>query len=353
MRIPTRIVAAACFALVLLSLLGEMATAATARSMIAELTALEKEVSSVSAMGPTGADRYSRKVTDFRSRFLKVSDATSQQRSNVFRRLSAISSDIRSKTTQTGGKAAPPRSTARSSSSSKLSSTRSRLSSSRSRLSSSSSRSRLSSSRSSSSKSDSKSRSASQKLGDLYSEVGKRYDKLPKAIRAKSGPLKTEDLKALSNDIPRFVREYSAAVVQWRKDLSAVRSAASSLPKDDFTKERALELVQKRYPEKLRDLVADSRKTFVSHTTGLLNYVQGEYASRERQKDNGQYIIWIGSWDMDKCVQTAWDVTALGIQFEKSFGGSIAEYEVAKKKAKAAAKERTIRLTDRLKATAR
>jgi len=349
MRTPTRIVAAACFALALLNLPGEIATAATARSMIAELTALEKEVKSVSAMGPTGADRYSRKVTDFRSRFLKVSDATSQQRSEVFKRLSAISSQIRSKTTQTGGKAAPPRSTTRSSSSSKLSSTRSRLSSSRSRLSSSSSRSRLSSSRSSSSKSDSKSRSASQKLGDLYSEVGKRYDKLPNAIRAKSGPLKTEDLKALSNDIPRFVREYSAAVVQWRKDLSAVRSAASSLPKDDFTKERALELVQKRYPEKLRDLVADSRKTFVSHTTGLLNYVQGEYASRERQKDNGQYIIWIGSWDMDKCVQTAWDVTDLGILFEKSYGGPITEFEQAKKKARTAAKERTIRLVDRLK----
>lgn len=317
--------------------------------MLAELTALEKEVKSVSAMGPTGADRYSKKVSDFRSRFLKVSDATSQQRSDVFKRLSKISSDIRGKTTQTGGKVAPPSSATRSSSSSKLSSSRTRLSSSRSRL-SSSSRSRLSSSRSSSSGFDSKSRSASQKLGDLYAEVGNRYDKLPKAIRAKSGPLKTEELKALRDDIPRFVREHSAAVVQWRKDLSAVRSAASTLPKDDFTKERALELVQKRYPEKLRDLVADSRKTFVSHTTGLLNYVQGEYASRERQKDNGQYIIWIGSWDMDKCVQTAWDVTELGILFEKSFGSSITAYEAAKKKAKTAAKERTIRLVDRLKA---
>ncbi|MGZ0171092.1 MAG: hypothetical protein ACKVHE_16175 [Planctomycetales bacterium] len=49
----------------------------------------------------------------------------------------------------------------------------------------------------------------------------------------------------------------------------------------------------------------------MSHTTGLLNYVQGEYASRERQKDNGQYISWIGPWDMDKCVQTAWDVSPL------------------------------------------
>ena len=186
-------------------------------------------------------------------------------------------------------------------------------------------------------------------MGDLYTEVGKRYDEIPKAIRAKSGPLKTDDLKALSDDISRFVREYSAAVVQWRKDLSAVRRAASPLPKDDYNKKRALELVEKRYPEKLRDLVADSRKTFVSHTTGLLNYVQGEYASRERQKDNGQYIIWIGSWDMDKCVQTAWDVAGLGIQFEKSFGGSIAEYEQAKVKAKTAAKERTIRLVDRLK----
>lgn len=348
MRIPLRAVSAACFALALLIFSGDIATAATARSMIAELAALEKEVKSVSAMGPTGADRYSKRVSDFRSRFLKVSDATSQQRSDVFKRLSAISSEIRSKTTQTGGKAAPPRSAPRSSSSSKFSSTRSRLSSSRSRL-SSSSRSRLSSSRSSAGKFDSKSRSASQKLGDLYSEVGDRYDELPKAIRAKSGPLKTEDLKTLHDDIPRFVREYSAAVVQWRKDLSAIRSAASSLPKDDFNKKRALELVQKRYPEKLRDLVADSRKTFVSHTTGLLNYVEGEYASRERQKDNGQYIIWIGSWDMDKCVQTAWDVTALGILFEKSFGGSIAEYEAARRKAKTAAKERTIRLADRLK----
>lgn len=346
MRIWTRIALAVCFSAAVLN--SEPVSAATARSMIAELAALEKEVKSVSAMGPTGADRYSKKVSDFRSRFLKASDVTSEQRSDVFKRLSKISSDIRSKTTQTGGKAAPPRSTTRSSSSSKLSSSRSRLSSSRSRL-SSSSRSRLSSSRSSSSGFDSKSRSASQKLGDLYSEVGNRYDKLPKAIRAKSGPLKTEELKALRDDIPRFVREYSAAVVQWRKDLSAVRSAASTLPKEDFTKERALELVQKRYPEKLRDLVADSRKTFVSHTTGLLNYVQGEYASRERQKDNGQYIIWIGSWDMDKCVQTAWDVAALGIQFEKSFGGPATEFEHAKQKAKIAAKERTIRLVDRLK----
>ena len=186
-------------------------------------------------------------------------------------------------------------------------------------------------------------------MGELYTEVGKRYDEIPKAIRAKSGPLKNEDLKALSDDIPRFVREYSAAVVQWRKDLSAVRSAGSTLPKNDFNKSRALGLVEKRYPEKLRNLVADSRKTLVSHTTGLLNYVQGEYASRELQKDNGQYIIWIGSWDMDKCVQTAWDVAGLGIQLKKSFGGSIAEYEQAKVKAKTAAKERTIRLVDRLK----
>ena len=186
-------------------------------------------------------------------------------------------------------------------------------------------------------------------MGDLYVEVDNRYDKLPKAIRTKSGPLKTEDLKALSGDIPRFVREYSAAVVQWRRDLSAVRSAGASLPKDDFNKELALDLVQKRSPEKFRDLVAASRKTLVSHTTGLLNYVQGEYASRERQKSNGQYIIWIGSWDMDKCVQTAWVAADLGILFEKSFGGSIVEFDQAKKKAKTAAKERTIRLVDRLK----
>lgn len=186
-------------------------------------------------------------------------------------------------------------------------------------------------------------------MGDLFVEIGNRYDKLPKAIQAKSGPLTTEALKSLGDDIPRFVREYSAAVVQWRKDVSAVRRAASTVSKDDINKSRALELVEKRYPEKLRDMVADSRKTFVSHTTGLLNYVQGEYASRERQKDNGQYIIWIGSWDMDKCVQTAWDVTELGILFEKSFGGSIAEYEAARQKARTAAKERTIRLVDRFK----
>ena len=52
---------------------------------------------------------------------------------------------------------------------------------------------------------------------------------------------------------------------------------------------------------------------------------------------------------MDKCVQTAWDVTNLGILFEKSFGGSIVQYEQAKKKARTAAKERTIRPVDRLK----
>jgi len=186
-------------------------------------------------------------------------------------------------------------------------------------------------------------------MGDLYVEVGNRYDKLPKAIKVKSGPLKTEELKALRAEIPQFVRAYSAAVIQWRKDLSAIRSAATALPKDDYNRQRALDLVENRYPEKFRDLVADSRKTFVSHTTGLLNYVKGEYASRERQKGNGQYIIWIGSWNMDKCVQTAWDVAELGIQFEKSFGGSAAEYENAKKDARLAAKERTIRLIDRLK----
>ncbi|MFT5325832.1 MAG: hypothetical protein ACI8P0_003705 [Planctomycetaceae bacterium] len=348
MKFLTRFVAVTCFAVAIAVLSSGVATAASARSMLAELSALEKEVKSVSAMGPTGADRYSRKVSDFRSRFLKISDSTTEQRRDVSKRLSAVSSEIRKNTTQTGGAPAKPRSTTRSrSSSSKLSSSRSRLSTVRPR--SSSSRSRSSFSRGSTSKADSSSRSAAQKMGDVYVDVGKRFDKLPKAIRAKSGPLKTEDLKALSDDIPRFVREYSAAVVQWRNDLSAVRSAGSTLPKDDFNKKRALELVEKRYPEKLRDLVADSRRTLVSHTTGLLNYVQGEYASRERQKDNGQYIIWIGSWNMDKCVQTAWDVADLGIQFEKSFGGSIAEYEQAKVKAKTAAKERTIRQVDRLK----
>ncbi len=347
MTFLTRSAAATLFAIAIAVLSSDVATAATARSMLAELSALEKEVKSVSAMGPTGAESYSRKVSDFRSRFLKASDATADQRRDVSKRLSTISSEIRSRTTQTGGSPAKPRSTTGSNGPSKLSSPRSSSSSIRPR--SSSSRSRSSFSGSSTSRADSSSRSASQKLRELYVEIGNRYDKLPKAIQAKSGPLTTEALKALSDDIPRFVREYSASVVQWRKDLSAVRRAASTVPKDDITKSRVLELVEKRYPEKLRDLVADSRKTFVSHTTGLLNYVQGEYASRERQKDNGQFVIWIGSWDMDKCVQTAWDVTELGIQFEKSFGGPITEYEAAKEKTRTAAKERAIRLVDRLK----
>lgn len=347
MTFLTRSAAATLFAIAIAVLSSDVATAATARSMLAELSALEKEVKSVSAMGPTGAESYSRKVSDFRSRFLKASDATADQRRDVSKRLSTISSEIRSRTTQTGGSPAKPRSTTGSSGSPKLSSPRSSSSTIRPR--SSSSRSRSPFSGSSTSRADSSSRSASQKLRELYVEIGNRYDKLPKAIQAKSGPLTTEALKALSDDIPRFVREYSTVVVQWRKDLSAVRRAASTVPKDDITKSRVLELVEKRYPEKLRDLVADSRKTFVSHTTGLLNDVQGEYASRERQKDNGQFVIWIGSWDMDKCVQTAWDVTELGIQFEKSFGGPITEYEASKQKTRTAAKERAIRLVDRLK----
>lgn len=340
MRFSIVLTMIACFAVLLADC--RISVAATVRSMLAELAALEKEVQSVSEMGPTGADRYSRKVSDFRGRFLKASDVSFEQRRDVSKRLSAISSEIQKKTTQTGGAPATPRSTTRSSRSSKLSSSRSRLSS-------SGNRSRTRSLSSNFGSFDSSTRSASQKLGDLYVEVSNRYDKLPKAIRAKSGPLKIEELKTLRDELPRFVRAYSAAVIQWRKDLSAIRSAASALPKDDYNRKRALDLVEKRYPEKLRDLVADSRKTFVSHTTGLLNYVKGEYASRERQKDNGQYIIWIGSWNMDNCVQTAWDVAELGIQFEKSFGGSPAEYEKAKKNARVAAKERTIRLTDRLK----
>ncbi|MGZ0171091.1 MAG: hypothetical protein ACKVHE_16170 [Planctomycetales bacterium] len=44
-------------------------------------------------------------------------------------------------------------------------------------------------------------------MGDLYVEVDNRFDKLPKGIRMKNGPLKTEDLKKLRDDIPRFVRE--------------------------------------------------------------------------------------------------------------------------------------------------
>lgn len=75
-----------------------------------------------------------------------------------------------------------------------------------------------------------------------------------------------------------------------------------------------------------------------------------EYASRERQKDNRQYVIWIGSWDMDECVQTAWDVAELGILFEKSFSGSASLFEKAKADARVAARERTLRLQDRLKA---
>ena len=54
-----------------------------------------------------------------------------------------------------------------------------------------------------------------------------------------------------------------------------------------------------------------------------------------------------GVWN--KCVQTAWDVADLGIQFEKLFDGSPAIFEQAKKDAKLAAKQRTIRLADRLK----
>ncbi|MGZ0171089.1 MAG: hypothetical protein ACKVHE_16160 [Planctomycetales bacterium] len=50
MRILTRFVAVACFTLAVLNLPVEIVTAATARSMIAELTALEKEVKSVSAI---------------------------------------------------------------------------------------------------------------------------------------------------------------------------------------------------------------------------------------------------------------------------------------------------------------
>ena len=192
MNVLTRIAAVTCCAIAIGMLSSKVATAASARSMLAELSALEKEVKSISAMGPTGADRYSQKVSDFRSRFFKVSDVTPEQRRDVSKRLSAVSSEIRKKTTQTGGAPAKPRSTTRSrTSSSKLSSSRSRLSTVRPR--SSSSRSRSSFSSSSTSRSGSSSRSATQKMGDIYVEVSKRFDKLPKAIRAKSGLLKTED----------------------------------------------------------------------------------------------------------------------------------------------------------------
>lgn len=323
----------ACIALVVAD--PGVAGAGTARSLLAELAGLEKEVHSISQMGPDGKGRYTKIVSDLRSRLFRAEDATSEQRQDASRRLSAVSSEIRRKTIDTGRS---PSSTRSSSGSSRSSST----------FSSSRSRSR-STSRSRSSSRNSSSRSENDALEKVYLAAIERHDDLPKPIFAKSGPLKTEELVALRADIGRFVREYSAALTQWKKDLSAVRREAARHSKDDRTRIRALELVEKRTPEEFRDLVERSRHTLMQHSVGLLNYVRGEYASRERQKDKGQYIIWIGSWDMDKCVQTAWDVADLGIQFEKLFGGSPAIYEQAKKDAKLAAKERAIRLVDRLK----
>jgi hypothetical protein len=162
-------------------------------------------------------------------------------------------------------------------------------------------RGRLPASRSSSQSSSS--RFEQDALKKVYYEVLKRHDyHLPKPVSAKSGPLKTDALVALRADIGRFVREYSAALTQWKKDLSAVRRAASKLPSTDSTRVRALELVEKRTPEEFRDVVERSRRTLTELSVGLLNYVRGEYASRESEKGNGQRIIWIGSWGMDKCV---------------------------------------------------
>jgi hypothetical protein len=311
--------------------------ASSARSMLAEVAALEKEVQFATQMGADGKDRYTKKISDLRSRFLRAEDATSEQRGDFYRRLSAISSAVREKTVQTGKSTSQTRlSTGSSRSSTKYSSSRSRSSS--------------SSSRSRSSGREPSSRGAEQVLADLYLEVDRRFDDgLPKPIFANSGPLRLDELFKLRDEIPRFVREYSDAVIQWKKDLSAVRRAASGLPVDNSTRKSALELVETKFPDKFRDLVSQSRETLIRNTVGMLNYVSREYASRERQKDKGQFIIYIGAWNMDQCVQTAWDVADLGIMFEKSFGGSPAIYEQAKKDAKVAAKERTIRLIDRLK----
>lgn len=315
--------------------------AATTRHLLAELASLESEVHSVSELGTTGAERYSRKISDLRTRIFKSADATSEQKRDTSRRLSKLSSLIRQKTTQAGG---PPVKSSRS-----VSSGKSRpFPTTRSRTSGLPHRSGLSNSRQSGSR-DPSPDSATQKLREIYISTGKRFDRLPEPLDTKGGPLDTDQLHALKTALPRFVRDYAAAVAQWRKDLSSIRREASRVSSDDYTRQRALELVEKRFPDRLRKLVADSRKTLVSHSTGLLNYVRGEYASRERQKDNGQYIIWIGSWDMDECVQTAWDVADLGILFEKSFGGSTSLFEKAKADARVAARERTLRLQDRLK----
>lgn len=317
------------------------AVAATTRHLLAELASLESEVHSVSELGATGAERYSRKISDLRTRISQSADATSDQKRDASRRLSKLSSLIRQKTTQAGG---PPVKTSRSANSSRSRS----FPTSRSRTPALPRRSGLSSSRQSATRNLS-SDSATENLREIYMSAGNRFDRLPKPLHTKGGPLDSEQLHALKIALPRFVRDYAAAVAQWRKDLSSVRRAASRVSSDDYTRQRALELVEKRFPDRLRKLVADSRKTLVSHSTGLLNYVRGEYASRECQKDNGQYIIWIGSWDMDECVQTAWDVADLGILFEKSFGGSTSLFEKAKADARVAARERTLRLQDRLK----
>lgn len=121
-----------------------VASAATARSMLAELAGLEKEVRSISEMGPDGKERYTKKVSDLRSRLFRVKDMTSEQSRDASRRLAAISSEIRRKTIDTGRSESSTRSSSGSSrSSSKFSSSNSRSrSSSRIRSSSQSSSSR-------------------------------------------------------------------------------------------------------------------------------------------------------------------------------------------------------------------
>lgn len=311
---------------------------AGARSLLTELASLEREVKSVSQMGPDGQAKYNQKLSDLRVRFLRSDDATSDQRRDFLKRASAISSDISRKTIKTGRSATSTTSRLKSKFPSTIPRTRSRSLSSRSASSVSSSPAIEES------KPDDK-----EILWNAYQIVLERFQKkLPKPVHAKSGPLDDEEIKALRDDVPRFIREYSAAIKQWRLDVNGVRKAASRVSKDDSIRQRALELVEKDFPAEFQDRVADSRRTLVLHSVGLMGYVKGEYASRNRQKDNGQWIIWIGHWNLDDCVQTAWDVAELGMRFEKAFGGTSALYEEVKKLARVAARERTIKLRDRV-----
>lgn len=106
-----------------------IAGAATARSVLAELAGLEKDVHSISQMGSDGKDRYTKKISDLRSRLVRAGDTTSEQRHDASRRLAAISSEVRRKTIDTGRSASGARSTVGSS----RSSTKFPLSSSRTR----------------------------------------------------------------------------------------------------------------------------------------------------------------------------------------------------------------------------